>query len=667
MTISTEERTKNGTQQRLQIVQAFASDQESDQNILYATAVRNTLMQLLPKDLLECLLNPLIEVEEKQEVFEQQLPLLYHTITGNGPYHLSFFVLSLYRSSSFKFFFEMISRWLIPGKRLNVVLIYASDFYLPQVSGELYTLCEIMVRIDEAADLESIQQALPLLESEICLGTASSYYARRILEVRGMAMDEKAAQIHEQMVHLVKRFPELFTSDLYNEMQHLLVTCSDGFKEQRTVSHLGRLIAAYSYFRTALHKASSMAPHRRHLFVKTLPGTLIETTTSSPRRVLGLLIAVHFANEAEGIEKQHVYKALQQYLPGALLVAGSFLTDYRASERSSLLYLEVENADDSLWPLHQLNTLRTRFARDLQHHIQQPIHPVFNPRNEEEMMRNLVALSKQVEHPQDLPQLFLSFEEQSYTHLFFIVLIVCVHQMHKPSIQEQFAASNSFLDYLHEQNRELGRIRKKYVKDATIFRVRLEKSAFVRPDQSIDLIEVRQLVFVELERILGELRDYNGGMISKQSQILDDLRLLLEAERKVNPFFLNRFFYSLSPTITRHAFPLPVLLHLYCLMMQRAEQEPIDTGAYAGVNGKIPFLVDDQPGFLYIVLMLDEPTLNTTFHANLQATLTRLKVPPTSLASATFHLNEAIFFGCVYRGENPTIREALLKAMCQEA
>ena len=364
------------------------------------------------------------------------------------------------------------------------------------------------------------------------------------------------------MVYLVKRFPHLFTSDLYNEMQHLMVMCCDGFKEQRTASHLGRLITSYSYFRSALQKAAALAPHRRHVFIKILPGNLMDPgAKSAPRRVLGLLVAIHFSNEAEGIEKQHIYRALQQYLPGALLVAGSFLTDYRAAERSSLLYLEVETEDWELWSLQQLNMLRTHLSRDLQHHIQQPIHPVFNPRNEEEMMRNLLALAEQVKHPQDLPQLFLSYEEQSYTHLFFIVLIVRVHQEGKSTIQEQFASSRSFLDYLHEQNRALGKIRKKYVKDATIFRVRLEKNAFVRPDQSIDLTEVRQQVFVELERILGELRDYNGGMISKQTQILDDLRNLLEAERKVNPFFLTASFTPSPPP--SHA--TPSLCLCYCI------------------------------------------------------------------------------------------------------
>lgn len=643
----------------LHIVPAFICEQERQD--LYSTAIQHTLMRFLPESLLTHLHNPLIEKPSKQALFEKQLPQLHHTVSGCCPYHVSFFVLSLYRPSSFKFFFEIITSWLIPGKRLNVVLIYASDFYLPQISSELYTLCEIAVRIDDPKDLESIKQALPLLESEICLGTASAYYARRILEVRGMAMDEKAAQIHEQMVHLVKRFPTLFTSDLYNEMQHLMVTCCDGFKEQRTVSYLSRLIAAYSYFRAALHKAAEMASHRRHLFIKLLPGILNPGSGSTPRRVLGVLVAVHFANEAEGIEKQHIYRTLQQYLPGALLVAGSVLTNYRAAERSSLLYLEVERADSSLWPLQQLNVLRARFTRDLQHHIQQPIHPVFNPRNEEEMMRNLLSLAQQVEHPQDLPQLFLSFEEQSYTHLFFIVLIVRVHQEGKASIQEQFAASDSFLDYLHEQNRTFGRIRKKYIKDATIFRVRLEKNAFVRPDQSIDLIEVRQQVFVELERILGELRDYNGGMISKQSQILEDLRSLLEAERGVNPFFLNRFFYSLTPTVTRHAFPLPVLLHLYCLMMQCAEQ---DRQVVAATGTHSLSVIDDAlPKFLYIVLIIEEPTLNAKLHAHLQTTLTRLKVPATSLASTSFRLSAAICFGCIYRGENPIIRDALLKAM----
>ena len=50
--------------------------------------------------------------------------------------------------------------------------------------------------------------------------------------------------------------------------------------------------------------------------------------------------------------------------------------------------------------------------------------PVFMPRNEEEIMRNIVSLSDQIKYLRDIPQVFITFDEQTTANLFFTIIMV---------------------------------------------------------------------------------------------------------------------------------------------------------------------------------------------------------------------------------------------------
>ena len=148
----------------------------------------------------------------------------------------------------------MIRCWLVPGKKLNIELLYAVDFKLPDISDEAYTLSEIIVQIDTQKDLEEIQRNLPIIETEIKLGIASAYHARRILEIKGLSVDEKNAMIQERMSSLVKQMPDHFDYDLFTEMQYVMVTCRDDFKSIRNPTHLSRIISIHYLFRKSLRE-----------------------------------------------------------------------------------------------------------------------------------------------------------------------------------------------------------------------------------------------------------------------------------------------------------------------------------------------------------------------------------------------------------------------------
>src|ERR1700722_2698479 len=99
---------------------------------LYTDALRNVLEKILPKDFFDQTSHDPASLQKTNKSLHELLPLLTSCVWSEKPLKMSFFVLSKYRSNAFRFFIEMISHWLIPGKRLNVLLIYAADFNLPE-------------------------------------------------------------------------------------------------------------------------------------------------------------------------------------------------------------------------------------------------------------------------------------------------------------------------------------------------------------------------------------------------------------------------------------------------------------------------------------------------------------------------------------------------------
>ena len=84
----------------------------------------------------------------------------------------------------FAFFLKWLHTGWCQGRRLNAVSLFTADFSIPAISSELFTLCEVVIHIEDPNDLEHSNANLSAIETEVRLGMESSYYARRILNLR---------------------------------------------------------------------------------------------------------------------------------------------------------------------------------------------------------------------------------------------------------------------------------------------------------------------------------------------------------------------------------------------------------------------------------------------------------------------------------------------------
>lgn len=592
---------------------------------LYLQIIRNLLQQILPA--------PWGEIKQD---FHELLPLLTSSSCDEAPGNYSFFVLTRNRPNSFKFFFDMIGNWLVPGKRLNLVLTSAADFRILELGSGSYTICEVMVHVNSQEELEEIQRNFPLIETEIKLGMQSSYYARRIMEVKGLSADAKTAMIQEHITYLIHRLPRYFDYDILTEMQHLLVLCRDDFKASRDHNHLSRIISIQYLFRRNLREAVKSSPEKRHINLK------LFRTKAGAKMILGVVVGLNFLRDKEVFEKRHLLNAIQHLVPAAQPIENSFFNNRRGTEHISTVYLELEKTDGSTFTNEEMALLRRELKKDLRDRIEHLMPLVFMPRNEEEIMRNILSLSSQIKYVRDIPQVFITFDEQTHTNLFFTVILVRLVKPGEKSIQELFKQEGSQLEYIHDWCKAVGFLRRKHAKEATVFRVKFSKEQFLRRDHSIDLYKARQTVCLELLKAIGEFRDYNGGMISKQNEVLCEVKRILGQEGKYKELLLDNFFYSLAPVIMRTLLEPEVLCTIFLMLL-----ESIEEGGLGGEGYKIMTKHDKQ--FVYLLIKLDNKSLKD----EVTRTILKFHLHSSELANGYVNVYGMHYLGYIYRCDHP--------------
>ena len=610
----------------------------------YTPALHAVLQKVLPEQVFAHKEADTDFQEDQKHHFQNLLPIVRHSFSDEIPGYLSLYVVYLHRINAFKFFFEMLSRWLLPGNPLTISMVHAADFTFPELGDELYTLCEIKLRVQSKKEMEEIKRILPLLESEAKLGVKSMYYARRIMEVHGIGIDEKLALIQDQIGYLVRRHSSYFGSDLLAEMQHVLVLCREDFLSERSSRHLSRIIAIHSHFKR------QMREDKGRLFLKIF--RFEPPWIKEGKNHLGVIVALNLLNENESFERTHLLKAIRNYIPSACEIENSFFKLRRGSEKGCTLYLEIKKTDETEFTFPEVALLRRHLPLDLNDQIEYLVHPVFMPRNEEEILRNVLILGNELKYLRDIPQVIISFDEQSYKGLYFTVILVRVAKPGLLSIEELFKNSRVGFTYIHDRTKTLGLLRKKYLKEATIFRLKLPKEPFLRRDNSIDLCKARIAVFEELCQIVGEVRDFNGGMISKQNELLTSVRKLLGHQAERYELILENFFYSLTPVAVRTLMEPEALKKLFLMLLDAMD-------GTRGYNEGHGLKMSTDPEFVYMMIKARDREIRE----EVTRIFGMLQVTSPDLARSYVKIYDTPYIGYIYRCDNPQMQRQFIQTI----
>lgn len=586
-------------------------------------------------------------LQDQIACFDELLPLVSWSDLSSGEFFCS--IACHYRPNCFKFLFDIISSWLLPGRRLNIGMFFAKDFYFIGFEAHIYTACELRLKVEDQEDICIVRNNLSLIEKELRLGISSVYHAQRILDVKGLSLDNKTSMIQEQILSLINNRPQDFDHGLITEMQHFLLTCGDSFKAIREFRHISRIICFHYLFRKSLSQSLKFFSDRRFLHFKCVKARL--HLPSKIKAVLGIIVGINFLKSNELLEERHLLKAIKNYIPSISSVEGSFFFN-AGRDAIRTMYIEVYKSDDKEFSLDEIKLLRKELPNDFKNSIEHLMHPIFMPCNEEEIIRNILTLSNQIKYLRDIPQVMITFEEQADAYLSFVVIWLRVLRKDSVSLEEKFKSSGSFLKIFMDRTKIIGRLRKKHAKEASVFRVRLKKTPFLRADHSLDLYKARQAIVSELLCVNGEFRDFNGGMISKQNELLCSLKDIIDCGVDQNEFLLENFFYSLNPVVMRTILEPGILKTLFLMLLDALEE-----GFFKGENYYLKSC--EEKGFFLVMVTAVDPS----FKEDLDDFIEDMHIPSLDLATSSVNIYDTLCLGYIYRVEKPNESSLLEKQM----
>lgn len=502
--------------------------------------------------------------------FQAKLPIFKSHICKDLPGHVYFYCFNKFDKYTLKLLTELLSHWLIPGRSLNFSRIFSAEFCIPSVGSSVFMVSELVIQVTSQSDLDQIIHHLPFVKKELALGMQTPHFARHLLEIKALTIDSKVSLIHENMIYLVEKKPHYFDPSLLKEAQYFLIVCEDEFKLQRSCRHICRIICTQYFFKKSLI-AKLRVSNKRHLFLKLQRAQI--NVQNVKKNVLILIVGFNLLSEKEVFEKHHVMRAIHDQIPTALMIENSFFNEHRSNDSFCTIYLEIEKDTGERFSGQEIAKLRKDLPVSLLEGIEQMVHSVFMPRNEEEVMRNILSLSCEVKYIHDLPQVMILFDDQTASKLAFTVIIVRIVKPEDDTLENLFDKSNTFLEYSHDRCKTVGYLRGKYTKEASVFGLKIKKDNFIRRDYSINLNKARQAIMLELLSIIGEFRDYNGGMISKQNELLLEVKELVFNGNNFNDLLFENFFFSIMPTVMCTVLEPEILKSFYGLLCQTIEIE----------------------------------------------------------------------------------------------
>jgi hypothetical protein len=617
----------------------------------YKENVQLLLKKTLPEKLFfaEDLANA---IQKRLNYLNDSLPIVQWAFPEKEIGYISVVLVCRHRLNACSFFYDMISRWLIPNKRLNIEFFFAADFRLPELTNFPFNVSEIGFYISNKNEMEQFKNNLSAIETEIRLGVVSSYHANRILEYKGLSQDGKTAMIQEKIGSLIQARSEEYDKSIFKQMQHFLINCQEEFKNIRDYHHISRIISIMHTIRKVLKQKITDFPDQRHLIVKFLKTKL--KCSNKERFALGIMVGLNFLKKREVFERAHLIRAIKDYINNIQCFENSFFLDKNRENSIQTIYLEIEKNDGKDFTIDEIKLLRSVLPEHLKGYIEHLMQPIFMPRNEEEILKNIMILSKQLRYINDIPQLIVSFEEQKEDELAFTVTMLRILNSHSKQIESILSNNNSQAKLILERIKKVGVIRKKYYKEACVFKVLLNKSNYFRTNLSVNLHSARQDVIEIMQELFGDIRDYNGGMIKKQGELFQNLKEIIGKQSMQNEIILEKFFFSLFPVEFRSTLLPESLKTLYLMLLNEIKKWK---------HFKIQELnFKEDARALYIMI----PLKDIFTVKRLKVVVEKQKIPSYELVHCQFEPNEIPFFGLIYLTSNRENRQSFLQTIQAE-
>jgi hypothetical protein len=426
------------------------------------------------------------------------------------------------------FLAEMIATRLIPGKRLPL-----EQFRLSCTDGYLEGTVAVSLTRKEA---KKVEQTLPFFTQQLELGVTSSIASTHLLESVG---GDKRALVSHYLSQIIHRFPHAFEYGMLDVAQTLFLGAPATFLRERRVAHIARVaMALYSIGR-------SLERQEERAAIRVVRAALDEPLGVRP--IVAVVCGVATSGENEVIGQRDIESMIEGLVPDATILSLSF---HNPPDRQNIyrLYIEIETAQRE----RAVRRLTREGASRLTRCVRELVPQLFMPRNDEEVMRGLVTLGKQLSSRFDLPQAIISFDGQGARTLSFTIIVARVIREASTPLSNVLQGSTFHL----EQVCHLGILRGSYQKEGAVISVQLPSASYTDERGIVDLVAARRDAADRFTDRIGEFRDYNGGMLAKEAEQLAALRAAFPHSQRGD---IGAFFRSITPSYMRAAAPLELL------------------------------------------------------------------------------------------------------------
>lgn len=368
--------------------------------------------------------------------------------------------------------------------------------------------------------------------------------------------------LREEVLKAAFRFPGLFSRLLYRSFEQFVVNSPSDFLAVRTKFHLKEILCFQFFLQKKLEKALQENRSQKHFILKLFRG---------PSRIC---VCLAYSSSYNNM-KPRVLNALDSQMPGISEVSRSFYTWQSPELPYTYTYFEVDKLRGKDLNMKELGMIEKIVISEIT--ASPPLTPaVFWPYNKEESHRQIQLLVREMTHTKDIPHVSIHFQEQTAHSLEFLVHLVRPEAIKQVEL-EALPESLYFFRYSHHV------IHTPFSIEIEAFSIKLDAQIFnVR--NSINLLYARRYLVKQLEVIIGSFRDYNGGLLEKQQDHFEMVRLELSSKIPNFDHFAEKVFYALHPFERWLSLSMKDVEELF-LLFSELIQNPNSLGALSTPSG----------------------------------------------------------------------------------
>jgi len=455
--------------------------------------------------------------------------------------------------------------------------------------------------------------------------------------------------VYAKLQKRINRFPDSFDTSIFHDLLLLYLLTTKKYLDHRNPGHLSRIVLSIHRMHKKLFDATTLQPQRRHFEVRLFPTPLVFPFASKP--VLGCLIGFNMLDRNELFDEENVIIALQKHFPDLRLVKDSTYSHTPQYKDLKIFYFEIEKKNGEPFSLEDQKLVKNKLEEKVKYCIQTLAPPVFSRRNEEEVYKNILTLSQQIETLEDPPQAYITFDQQTSKEVIFCVTLVYICPFHRFSLREYFTDCLFVSEFVSVVRHLKG----SHPVEAHVFRLHLPRDAsLLRSDVSLDFYAARRKVSDLIRGAIGEFRDYNGSIILKQQELLEDFKNNFPEVATHNPELMESFFYGLTPLQKQVILQGDILAALFTYFLENRKEKLPESSPYSFKihrKGSLAFIAvrgEDSSLIKAISTVLQEPSFKTADYAyNVLDTL------------------DGVFFNCVFLRADTEDAQTCVQALQQ--